>query len=789
MADLTIDQVREKFPQYKDLSDEQLAQGLHKKYYADMPFDQFSEKIGYKKSRPQGMPGRVSGFSATPEEMPSQGAIDPYSGQFIPGVSQADVNRMLSESGKGVISGVAQTATGLGELLPGEAGKASARATQALRGYGYGPSQVLGSALVPVASAAKAPVLAGALYGAAAPTGEEDPLKRYGEKAISSVLGAVPGAVGKLIGYGSEIARRIGGKEALKGAEEIRTAVRGLTQEEIAAQQEVAAQAQRKLSSIEAAQNQIAQREAVAEQRAAAQAGAPVQSMEDLKAAALAKARERVADAVNDARKAGLTEAETVAHVANVEGQVSKAENAIKEIEQRIASGEQISPEEFGSMIRDTAQKIRDEGVANREKLAGFGNAISSAGNQPIVDTSRVISKINKILKSERDPSIINTLSVIKNMMTTRVRNKDINALSVASTDSLRKFMDRVQATKMIQMEGGKAGDAAAAVHHVSELKDMLLNSAKKAHKPYSEALAKFRELSRPLDIVSRKGALKTALDVDSLSQEFLRGSAEVAGRVIQRAREGQPVFTRLLAENPEIKNGARAYFNRELFGGGRVPTIDSLRAWTQKNEGVLRQLGLLDEYKTIASARAAGQKALDTVKAELTQAKAAQKAATATAREAERAIAGRERLRGLAVSRAEAVKPVTPEQIAKKSAARAEKAESRLAKAAIEPTKALATAEARQDALNKSMTELEAAKPSDIANKAKSIISDLRDKRIIDDTQYDDLLRKIEMTNSAFGKTEKAKSVLVKTLLVGVPTGALTYAGEEIIRKKLGGQ
>jgi len=49
MADITIDQVREKFPQYKDLSDEQLAQGLHKKFYADMPYDQFSTKVGLKK--------------------------------------------------------------------------------------------------------------------------------------------------------------------------------------------------------------------------------------------------------------------------------------------------------------------------------------------------------------------------------------------------------------------------------------------------------------------------------------------------------------------------------------------------------------------------------------------------------------------------------------------------------------------------------------------------------------------------------------------------------------------
>jgi hypothetical protein len=47
MADLTIEQVRQQYPQYGDLSDDQLAQALHKKYYSDMPFDTFAGKIGY----------------------------------------------------------------------------------------------------------------------------------------------------------------------------------------------------------------------------------------------------------------------------------------------------------------------------------------------------------------------------------------------------------------------------------------------------------------------------------------------------------------------------------------------------------------------------------------------------------------------------------------------------------------------------------------------------------------------------------------------------------------------
>lgn len=40
-------EVREKYPQYDDLPDDQLAAGLHKKFYSDIPFEEFSQKVGY----------------------------------------------------------------------------------------------------------------------------------------------------------------------------------------------------------------------------------------------------------------------------------------------------------------------------------------------------------------------------------------------------------------------------------------------------------------------------------------------------------------------------------------------------------------------------------------------------------------------------------------------------------------------------------------------------------------------------------------------------------------------
>lgn len=51
---MNIAEIRKKYPQYNDLSDQQLADGLHAKYYSDIPKDQFYEKIGVSSEMPWG---------------------------------------------------------------------------------------------------------------------------------------------------------------------------------------------------------------------------------------------------------------------------------------------------------------------------------------------------------------------------------------------------------------------------------------------------------------------------------------------------------------------------------------------------------------------------------------------------------------------------------------------------------------------------------------------------------------------------------------------------------------
>lgn len=44
----TLEDIRKQYPQYADVSDEQLAKGFHAKFYSDIPFTEFSAKIGFK---------------------------------------------------------------------------------------------------------------------------------------------------------------------------------------------------------------------------------------------------------------------------------------------------------------------------------------------------------------------------------------------------------------------------------------------------------------------------------------------------------------------------------------------------------------------------------------------------------------------------------------------------------------------------------------------------------------------------------------------------------------------
>ncbi len=95
----TFAEVRAKYPQYNDLSDDQLASALHKKFYSDMPEDQFRQKIGLGEATSA---QRIAGaFDASKDveqanlTTPWQGSILPFSRDRLGHYSNFDTNAGL----------------------------------------------------------------------------------------------------------------------------------------------------------------------------------------------------------------------------------------------------------------------------------------------------------------------------------------------------------------------------------------------------------------------------------------------------------------------------------------------------------------------------------------------------------------------------------------------------------------------------------------------------------------------------------------------------------------------
>lgn len=69
----TISEIRAKYPQYSDMSDEQLADAMHRKFYADMPREEFNAKVGLEAQSPELKQGlaELSGITQQFDSVPA----------------------------------------------------------------------------------------------------------------------------------------------------------------------------------------------------------------------------------------------------------------------------------------------------------------------------------------------------------------------------------------------------------------------------------------------------------------------------------------------------------------------------------------------------------------------------------------------------------------------------------------------------------------------------------------------------------------------------------------------
>lgn len=579
------------------------------------------------------------------------------------------------------------------------------------------------------------------------------PLAELATGLAPSILTGGAGLARYGIGKAGELISTARGKPAAAEAERVRQAGFAELKPGIARTEQELADIERQRGFTERALGQIRQQPIVSQQRQANQPYTPKQ-LQALQAAELRKPISEQVAAKNVAEQERLARAR--ASMGQAEEQFSAAKSAVDQLEQRLLNQPGINAEQFGSELRQATQKLERDLVATRAEGSGFSNVLEKYGDQPVVNTNRLVSTIENLKEQTRNPNVIRMLDQVKYLAGTEgADGKVINQLSLRNADSLRKYLSK----DIFQTEEGRMLAANKEVLNV--LKQLRGDLIKQTPDDYKQALGAFRTLSRPLDIVERNGALARVIDVDPLSTAEKLTEAQVTGEIVRKAQQGNPVFSRLLEVTPNLRDSGRLYFTQSLFGKEAVPTEASLRTWLLANERPLRQLGLYDEFKSIRTARETAQRAVNDAKGQLDVAKAVAGEAKA-AREASGSMFKRSETR-LADVLGTIEKPA---DLAKRAAAAPERAfEQKL-------TQQLRSAANKREVIE-TLRETEsnlirATKPQQVATEMRVLAKQLKDRNLINEEARDVMMRHADELSKAADAQKKALITIAKV------TGAL---------------
>lgn len=747
----TLADIRQQYPQYSDLSDEALAGALHKKFYSDMPRDQFDAKIGYT---PKAGTPTFRAKPASEREGTYRAVAGPEFGtQKYWTMRQQEVEKQLRAKGKtdeqiqsdpewqeaarGVAQSVSAGATGtaVGALTGEAAGAAAAPvlrpvvragATALREGVGAGARE-LGESIAEGGRAIKA-----------------------GAQRVGETLGKAPGV--KTVKTAVSKAPQEAQAAAEAAARELRTTAVREAETGAKAQEAAAAKAERQAAGVEKTAKGIVAKQPLKAQERADRA---LMRPDEIRQNVLAQTRDRVRQAEADYRAAGSSTQAARDLAMQAEAQHQAAVDAVSAFDQQLAARPTTTPEQFGQLIRNATKSISDRFGQARATQAKFGEAIASAGDEARVPTKDIVDLIDSRMKDIRNPTLRNTLQDLRAEMLT----DDKEALNLKSAESLRGTLDSIIQQKIFKDR--KIDKETLQI--VSTIRKELVSSAKKSWPPYEQALKRWRELSKPLDIVERKGALKKVLDVDPVSTDYAKTESEVVGEVIRKAQAGSPVFTRLLQENPELRDAARLYFTRDLMAGKEKLTPASLANWLKANEQPLKQLGLYDEFRNVQLARRAAQNAVDQAKGVKIQTAKEVKAAAAREAEEARRLKTQETIREMARKRAEespTAKVVQRKVVPKSSLAAKETPKEAVGRLESRAGKLRSQAEKMRSLksdLSTHQVKLEEARPEDLPTEAKSFALSLKNKGLIDDVRYRAYLRKVDEVKQAYEASSKA--------------------------------
>lgn len=611
--------------------------------------------------------------------------------------------------------------TGLGEFVPGEIGRASAAGSRYLRGVkeraveeypGAAPVGTVLSLAAPFGAAARlvsrAPSALGRILGsagvggtlgAATPTGEEEYVDRLTGKIIPTAIGTT---LGGGIGLGTEVIRR--GINAAKFNALLKdklSNVENLSEREVSDLQKAIAQNEAQIARLAPEQQRAARdaerAEALALRPVSSEAGAARQARSEAvepqfettlqsrarqgesplgstqyreREAALESTRNRYNAKAEELRRAGVKEQELQSQLGLLQRQEAETQAAVDRLGEELLARPGIDKAEFGQRARATLDSIYKKYDSARKEGSGFTKMVKDAGPDLRINTSGERDRLEEIAKTTRNPELRAIASSIQNELVNRdVAGKAIPRLTVNQLQEVKEYLDKILNSKNLVLDTGRAVQMDEKIKfQIQQVKDNLLKQASRDYPPYSVALGKYAELSRPLDFIERNLPIRKALTVDPISAQHKMESADVAGAILSQGQKNAPgevpiIMEILIKESPGFQDSARLYFTRELFGKGQVPDKPAFDAFLFNNEGKLRASGLYDEFDSLARAQESAVNAVNDAKGIVSTGKEAITGAAASRRLLEQKLTLAEQLRGKAAKRAAPLEKAATEQ------------------------------------------------------------------------------------------------------------------------------
>ena len=563
---------------------------------------------------------------------------------------------------------------------------------------------------------------------------------------------------------GSVLASRLYGKAFSKDSEKLAEALKAQRLADIT---KPYAQTEKELGETQKVLGQMAEKPSVAASRVQAVTAGP-------QAAEREAVREKLGAKVS---KEDLAQRQAQQRVDMAQKELQQSQAAVDQLEMSLSGRAGVSADELGRSLQGATAKLAKDGIAARKNAAGYDKVFANAGDKLSVDTTGFLASVNKLYDVTRNPTLQNILTELK---TLGASGKGVSqegkyvvdkALSLRSADSLKGYLDSIISSK--QHKDTKLDRET--LQSIRNLKNQLMMKITSSHPDYKEAVNRFREMSRPLDIVERNGSLKKVIDKDPVSTAYRMTEAEVTGHVIRKANAGNPAFSRLLETKPELQDSARLYFTKELFGKEAAPTVKSFEKFLIDNERSLRQTGLYDEFKTLNSAQKSARDAVNQAKG-ISEIAEQRLSSVAQQKESTEALAKKasQRLQ-------ESLKTAeTPQQLA----ARLEKAKTTPAPG---QAKFASQAERQQktlDALSELKSNLgRATKPDQVKAEVKATAEKMKDLGLINEQQRNAMLQEVaNLGESIEAKQEALKRV--RNLVIGLSaTAGVGFGGRAIER------